>query len=168
MPERLLSNRPLRYGQIGGPEVPVVPMELSASFVFNNEGGRLVALDSSGQLVLGGDTTEELIGGVVWGGDYTGSATAGTVVGVNLSTDALWLLPLATGGASSARTEAQLKALIRKVADLDIISNIQYVDYAVSTHDVVQIVDYRYWGSAAGEQAVVVRISPKEIGQTGV
>ena len=58
--------------------------------------------------------------------------------------------------------------MIRKVADLDIISNIQYVDYAVSTHDVVQIVDYRYWGSAAGEQAVVVRISPKEIGQTGV
>ena len=81
MPERLLSNRPLRYGQIGGPEVPVVPMELSASFVFNNEGGRLVALDSSEQLVLGGDTTQELIGGVVWGGDYTSSATAGTVVG---------------------------------------------------------------------------------------
>lgn len=168
MATKILANKPIKFGQIAGPEEPVVQFECSASIVFEDAGGKFVALDGSEQLVIAGSTTQELIGWAI-AGDFTGSSTAGRLlISVNINTNALYLMPIATADAQVARTEAQLKALIGQVADLDIISNVQYVDIGVSTHDVVQIVDYRYWGSAAGQQAVVVRMTSKEIGQTGV
>lgn len=158
MSAKLISDRPPKFGFIGGSELNV-NYEVQASEVFKHTGGAFVTMDSSEQIgvSVSGDTQ---ILGWAFTGDYTTPSTAGIIqLPVNIALDALYLLPLATADAAAARTEAQLKDLIGKTCDLDVISNIQYADYGATVTDVIQIVDYRYWGSATGEQAVVVRLN---------
>lgn len=168
MASKLSTNRPLKYGQVAGPEVPTLAFELSASMVFENDGGKFVKLDSSEQLVIAGDGDTEILG---WAhaGDRTSGSTAGRErASVNISCDAVYALPISVGGAASARTETQLKDLVGKVCDLIVVSNVQRAAVDTSTEDTVQIVGYRIWGTAANEQCVLVRMNPSKIAATGV
>ena len=166
---RAAFMRPLRYGQVSGPENAIQEYEASASIVFSNVSGRFVALDASQQLIIGVAATTELLGAVVQGGAYTGPTTAGRIVlPVNLSVDAVYLLPIAVSSIAASRTETQLKALIGKTCDVIVASDIQYAAVDLSTRDVIQIVDYVVWGTGIGDQAVMVRLVPGKIGATGV
>ena len=159
MSAKLISDRPPKFGFIGGHELNV-EFELQASEIFKHRGGAFVTMDSSEQIgvSVSGDTQ---ILGWAFTGEYTTPSTAGIIrLPVNIAVDALYLMLLATSDAAAARTEAQLKDLIGKTCDLDVISDVQYADYGATVTDVIQIVDYRYWGSAVGEQAVVVRMNP--------
>ena len=159
MGAKLISERPIKFGCIGGHQL-LVDYPVQASQVFKHTGGGFVSMDSSERIGVAVSSDTQILG---WceTGDYTTPSTAAIIqLPVDIGFGALYLLPLATSDAAAARTEAQLKDLIGKTCDLDVISNIQYADYGASSTDVIKIVDYRYWGSAAGEQAVVVMMNP--------
>lgn len=162
MSQRAVAERPIKFSQIYGPAV-TIPYELAASQVFKHAGGAFVDMDANRRIQIATASSTDLVG---WGvfGDGTTSSTAGQQqIPVNVSLDAFYLMPIDT-----AQTEAQLLALLHKTCDLVVASNIQYADFDASAKDNLIIEDYRYWGSALGEQALIVRMNPNKIGQTGV
>ena len=155
-------SRPVKFGQVKGPIV-TVPIPAQASQNFENRSGCFVTLDSSERagVSVAADTQ---IFGFALAGDFTTSSTAGqTILAINISLEAIYLMPL-----DAARTIAQLQDLVGKTCDLVVASNIQYADYDASTTDVIQIVGYEYWGSASGEQGVWVRMNPGKAFTAGV
>lgn len=153
---------PIKYSQVAGPRV-ILTFPLSASEVFTDTGGKFMSTDANRRAEVAAAADTDLIG---WGltGAHTSSSTAGAdLISVNISLDAVYLMPL-----DAARTEAQLLAIMLKTCDIVTTSNIQYADYDASSTDVIQIVGYRYWGSASGEQAVLVRLNPNKLAATGV
>lgn len=164
MSRRLTAVKPIEYSQWGGP-VHTVTLPAKASQTFPPGSGKLVTLDSSGYVeqALAADTT--LIGGALVGGNITtGSSDGDDDIVVNFSVDATWLLPIAVSSTPAARTEAQLIALLFKTCDLYVASNIQYAHLDASAKDVIQIVDFVIWGTAVGQQAVIVKpINAKQI-----
>ena len=157
-----MGGKVVKYGYLFGPIVSV-KIPAAASQNFEHLSGCFVKLDSAERADIAEATDTELFG---WAfiGDFTTSSTAGqTILTVNISLDAVYLMPI-----NAAKTEAELQALMGKVCDLIYTSNIQYADLALSTYDVIQLVGYEYWGSALGEQAVKVRLNPAKIGATGV
>jgi len=67
----------------------------------------------------------------------------------------------------AARTKAQLEAVVGETCDIIVTSNIQYADFDASSDDVLEIVDYRYYGSALGEQTLIVRLYQPNITAKG-
>lgn len=144
----------IKYGQVKGPVVSQ-NYPVAASVVFKHLGGAFVQVNSSGHVLIAPAGVTDLIG---WAftGDFTASATAGqTEVAVNLSLDAQYEMPIDT-----ARTEAQLKALIGLFCDIIVTSDIQYADYDGQSENILQIVGYNYYGSALGQQTLVVKLVP--------
>ena len=144
--------RPCQYGQVYGPIVSV-SFPIAASINFEPLSGKFVVIDSNNRVALATATSTNIIGWAL-AGDWTSNATAGTdTVVVNLAKDAVYELPL-----DAARTEAQLKALVGETCDIIVTSDIMYADYDASAIDVLEIMDYRYYGSAAGEQTLLCRM----------
>lgn len=149
------------YGQIAGPLVTVqAPAKASQNFELKS--GKFVYSDS-GYMTIATSGTAQIFGSALIGDKTTGSSDGNDTLTVNVSTDAIYELPI-----NATKTEAQLIALVGLAADLITTANIQYVDNAAATDNVVMIVGYRYYGSASGEQTLYVRMTPKELAQTSV
>ena len=154
--------QPTKYDIIAGPEGPCLPYEAAASLNFENRSGKLVYIDASNQLAIAGATTTNIIGWAIVG-DVTTSSTAGDdLVVVNLGKGIIFEMPL-----NAARTEAQLKALIGETCDIIVTSNIQYANYAASAIDILEIMGYRYYGSASGQQTLLCRLYEPNITAKG-
>jgi len=149
------------YGQIAGPLV-TVQAPAAASQNFELKSGKFV-YSSSGYMTIAATGADEIFGYALIGDKTTGSTNGDDTLTVNISTDAIYELPVDT-----ALTEAELIALVGKACDIVTTSNIQYADHDAGTDNVLMIVGYRYYGSASGEQTLYVRMTPKEIGQTSV
>lgn len=149
------------YGQIAGPVV-TVQAPAAASQNFELKSGKFV-YSASGYMTIAASGADEIFGYAFIGDKTTGSSAGDDTLTINISTDAIYELPI-----DAARTEAQLIALVGKACDIVTTSNIQYADYDAGTDNVLMIVGYRYYGSASGEQTLYVRMTPKEIAQTSV
>lgn len=157
-----MGGKPIKFGQCKGPIV-TVPVPAAASQAFKHLSGCFVKLDSSERADIA-EAADTQIYGWALAGELTTSSTAGqTILTVNISTEAVYLMPL-----DAARTVAQLQDLVGKTCDIVFAGGIQYADYDASTTDVLQIVGYEYWGSAANEQGVWVRINPTKAFAAGV
>ena len=154
---------PLGFVQVGGGYIPV-EYEVAASQAFKRLGGKFAKLDSNERLDLA-DSGDTEIHGWVQIGEQTSSSTAGNDRYVcNVALDALYEIPT-----DAAQTEAQLKALLAKTCDLIVSAGgLQQADIGESNEDVLFIVDYRYWGSAAGEQSLIVMLNPLKRAVAGV
>lgn len=147
----------VKYGQIRGPEVNL-PFEVAASVVFKHLGGAWMMKRTDGRIQIATAASTAIIGWA-FAGDFTASSTAGnTKISVNTSKDATFEMPLDT-----ALTEAQLLALVGEFHDIVVTDNIQYCDHDATTTNVLEIVGYRYYGSALGQQTVEVKIVPKNL-----
>jgi len=151
----------VKYGQVAGPIVDV-ELPIAASEVFNHLSGNFVYIDSNNRIALCPAGTTNIIG---WAftGDFTASSTAGqTKVPVNVAKGAIYEIRL-----DAVQTEAALKGMVGETCDLIIVSEIQYADLDASTDDVLEIMGYRYYGSALGEQTVLVRLYEPNITAKG-
>ena len=149
------------YGQVAGPVVTVqAPAKASQNFELRS--GKFV-YSQSGYMTIAASGADQLFGYAFIGDRTTGTTDGDDTLTVNISTDAIYELPIDT-----AQTLAQLIALVGLTCDIVTTSNIQYADHDISVDDVLMIVGYKYYGSASGEQTLYVRMTPKEIGQTGV
>lgn len=156
------TGKAIKFGKVKGPEV-VLAYPVAASAVFKHLSGCFVYLDSNQRIALAGAAQTEIFGWA-YTGDWTVSSTAGqTILSVNISVDAIYLMPVDT-----ARTEAQLKSYVGKTCDIVVASNVQYADFDASATDVLQIVGYEYWGSALSEQGLWVKMNPTKLAATGV
>lgn len=154
--------RPVSYGQaFGGRSIIQVPTAASKSF--RSEGGRFIHLNAARHAVIASNNGVDLIGWAETTGTWSSSSTAGAdVIAVNVAVDAVYECPVV-----SAITESTCKGLIGKVTDLEIISDLQYVNYDASATQTIQVVGYKYYGSLVGEQSLLVRLSPRTQSMTG-
>ena len=154
----------IAYGQVAGPVVSR-DYPLAASVAFKALSGKFMQLNSSGQVLIAVAGVTDLIGWAFTGLDWTSSATAGNdKVTVNLALDAQYEMPIYGDGPSgTAVTEATLKGNIGLMCDLNVTSNIQSVNTSGTSQNVIQIVGYNYYGSAAGEQTYIVKLVPKNL-----
>lgn len=144
--------RPTQYSMVGGPLLDVT-FPVAASQNFNLLSGCFVVVDTNNRIEIAGAAVTNLIGWALTG-DFTSSATAGlTEMSVNIALGSLYEMPI-----DAAKTEAQLKAIVGETCDIIVTSNIQYADLDASSIDILEIMDYRYYGSALGEQTVIVRL----------
>ncbi len=142
----------VKYGQIIG---PIVNQEfpLAASQIFKHRGGAIMQLNSSGHVLIAPAGVTDLIGCAVTG-EWTSSAVAGEdKIVVNMSLDAVFEMPIDT-----ARTAAELIALVGKFCDIIVTSDIQYADYDAQSDNIIQIVGYNYYGAGLGQQSVLVKL----------
>lgn len=147
----------IKYGYVKGTEV-TIDMPVAASEVFKHLSGCFVEYNSAGRVAVAGATSTDLAGWA-YTGEYTASATAGnTRVPVNVAFDAVYRMPLET-----AYTEAQLLAVCGKFCDIAVTSNVQYANPGGTSINIIQVVGYEYYGSAAGQQAVLVKLVPKNL-----
>ena len=147
----------VKYGQVSG-SVVTQEFQVAASQVFKHLGGAFMDLNTSGMVEVADASATDLIG---WAftGDFTASSTAGnTRVAVNLAHDAVYEMPCDT-----ALTEAECLALVGEFHDLIVTSNIQYVNHDATSTNVIQIVGYRYYGSALGQQSLLVKLVVKNL-----
>lgn len=160
-------GRPLIYGQVAGPQV-ILDMPIGASEVFKNLSGKFVKPDGSGRMEIAGAASVNIVGWIEQG-ERTASATEGADIGgVNVAKDAVYEMP-ACGAAGAAVSEATLKAAVGETCDIQMVdTNYQYADLSASSVDILLIVGYRYYGSAAGQQSVLVMINWEKVVNTGV
>ena len=154
-------SRPVKFGQVAGVELNI-DFPVAASVVWKHLGGNFVYLDANNRLAIATPAITAIIG---WAqtGDYTASSTAGRdKVAVNIARDAIFEMPI-----DAARTEAQLQAIVGETCDIIVTSNIQYADFDASAIDVLEIMGYRYYGSASGEQTLLVRLYAPNITTKG-
>lgn len=155
--------RPVSYGQAFGGRT-LTQIGAAASKSFRYEGGRFVYKNLAGHVMIASNNGENLFGWCETSGTFSSSSTAGdTIVAVNVATDAVYEMPIV-----SAITESAAKGLIGKAADLEIISDVQYCNYDASATQMVEVVGIKYYGSAVGEQALLVKMYPRNQSVTGV
>lgn len=155
-------SRPVAYGQAF--EEPVVQVPAAASQPFQANGGKFVILNTSRHATLAsGGNTSDVFG---WAevGTFSSSSTAGQdIIGVNIALDATYEMPI-----NATQTESQLKLLVGKTCDIEVVGGIQYANYDASSDDTIEIVGYKYYGSGSGEQSVLVRLYARNQSATGV
>lgn len=154
--------RPVAYGQAFGGR-SIIQVGAAASKSFRAEGGRFVWKNLAGHVMVASNNAIDLLGWAETSGTWSSSSTAGAdIIAVNVATDAVYEMPV-----PSAITESACKGLIGKVSDLEIISDIQYVNYVASATSMIQIVGYKYYGSGLGEQSLLVKMWPRVASATG-
>ena len=163
-------GRPLSYGQVAGPQSYVNGF-VGASEIFWNLSGHFMSPDGSGNLEIANATDVNIVGWMEHG-EATASATEGTaggeVAGVNVAKDAVYEIR-AVGTAGAAVTEATLKAAVWETCDIQMVStSYQCASLVASAIDILLIVDYRFYGTAAGQQSVLVMINWEKVVNTGV
>ena len=154
--------RPVSYGQAYGARA-LTQIGAAASKSFRSEGGRFVYKNALGHIMIASNNAENLFGWCETSGTFSSSSTAGdTVVAVNVATDAAYEMPIV-----SAITESTARGLIGKGTALEIISDVQYVNYDDSTTQMVEVIGYKYYGSEVGGQSLIVKMYPKNQSVTG-
>jgi hypothetical protein len=158
-------SRPLKYGQITGGNSPLT-MRIGASEVFKNLAGKFVVSDTAGRAQLANATDVNILGWMEQG-ERTASSTEGADTGVvNVAQDAVYEMP-ACKNDGTALTEDELKACVGETWDIKLVStNYQYVNANTSSIDILLAVGYRYYGSAVGEQSLLVKVNPDKAVQT--
>lgn len=155
-------GRPVAYGK-ALPDDVVVQVPAAASQAFQANGGKFVILNSSRHATLAsGGNTSDVFG---WAevGTFSSSSTAGQdIIPVDVSESA-YEIPI-----NATQTESQLKLLVGKTCDIEVVSGIQYANYDASSDDTLQIVGYKYYGSGSGEQSLLVRLYARNQSSTGV
>ena len=138
------------FGQVNDVRSPYA-YPTASTLAFKNKGGKFVTINTSGVIALAVATAKAIIG---WAevGEFT--CVAGDKITVNTARDAVYEMPI-----DAAQSETQLKALLGQCCDIIVTGGIQYADYDASIDDTLQIVGYHYFGSAAGEQTLLVRIN---------
>ena len=153
----------VKYGQVKGLVVSQ-SFPLAASTVFKHLSGCFVQMNSSGNILLAATNVTDIIGWAMTG-DFTGSSTAGAdKVAVNMAHDAVYEMGIygdMPGG--TAVTESTLKGYMGLICDLNTTSNVQTVNPAGTTYNVVQVVGYNYYGSGAGQQTLLVKLCVKNL-----
>ena len=140
------------FGQINDVRT-MVELPLQASVAFKYLGGKFVTIDGDEQVGLTADSEAYIVGWAMVG-EFTGNSTAGRdKVAVNMARGAVYEMPIDT-----TLTETELKALLGKTCDIVVTSGIQYADHDAGDDNVIQIVGYHYYGAAAGEQTLLVRL----------
>jgi hypothetical protein len=154
--------RPVTYGQaFGGRSIVQIPVDASISF--RHEGGRWVTLAATRYARIASNNVNDLVGWAETTGTWSSSATAGAdVIAVNVAYDAVYEMPIV-----SATTESTCKGLIGKQSDLEQLSDIQYVNADASAIGNILIVGYKYYGSAVGEQSLLVMKNARNASSTG-
>ena len=161
-------SRPLIYGQVAGSQA-MIDMPIGASEYFYNLSGHFVKPDGSGRMEIAGATDVNIIGWMERGIEGICSTTEGLDVGgVNVAKDAVYEIR-AVGTAGAAVTEATLKAAIGETCDIQMVDTYyQCASLVASAVDILLIVGYRYYGSAAGQQSALVMINWGKVVNTGV
>lgn len=138
------------FGQVNDVRAPRA-FKTASTLAFKNKGGKFVTINTSGVIALAVATAKAIIG---WAevGEFT--CVAGDLITVNTARDAIYEMPI-----DAAKTEAELIALMGQCCDIVVTGGIQYADLDASTDDTLQLVGYHYFGSALGEQTVLVRIN---------
>lgn len=161
-------GRPLIYGQITGGK-SFIDMPIGASEYFYNLSGHFVKPDGSGRMEIAGATDVNILGWMERGIEGVCSTVEGADIGgVNLAKDAVYEMR-AVGAAGAAVTEAVLKAAVGETCDIQMVSTYyQCASMVASAIDILLIVGYRYYGSAAGQQSALVMINWEKVVNTGV
>ena len=121
----------VKYGYLYGPRCMIKAWPIAASVVFTNTGGKFTLLDANDRIAIAVAGDLQLDGWVEVGA-YTSSATAGLdTADVDVSYLSVFRVP-ANGSPANTRGET---------ADLIVASNIQKVNQAASSTDVVKIMD---------------------------
>lgn len=156
--------RPVAYGQ-ANKEQSVVRVWANAGEPFQANGGRIVYLATNSRLAtllkVATSSNDNIIGWAEVGTFSTSTTTGADIIPVNIHRDAVYEMPL-----NYTQTETQLKMLIGKTCDTQYASGVQYANPSTSTFDILQVVDYKYYGSGTGEQSVLVRLVEKNISYT--
>lgn len=131
---------------------------VAASQNFQRRSGHFVYL-SSGNLTIADSGTTEIFGWALVGDDWTSSSTAGAdKVTVDTNPFHVWEVP-----ARDTFTATNLKNYIGDTCDLEISSNIQYIDNGESNEDTIVIV-----GGDVDEQTLYVHMNPNKCYQTEI
>jgi len=131
---------------------------VAASQTFKRRSGHFVYL-SSNRVNIADSGTSQLFGWALVGKDWTSSSTAGAdKVTVDTYPFHVWEVP-----ARDTFTAANLEAYIGDTCDLEVVSNIQYVDNGESNEDTIVIV-----GGDVDEQTLYVHMNPNKCYATGV
>ena len=131
---------------------------VAANQTWKRRSGHFVYL-SSNYVTIADSGTTQLFGVALIGKDWTGSSTAGAdVVTVDTHPFHVWEVP-----ARDTFTAANLASYIGDTCDLEVSSNIQYVDNGESSEDTVVIV-----GGDVDEQTLYVHMNPNACYQTGI
>jgi len=143
----------VKYGQVSGGCL-IVNAPVGASEVFTDTGAKFVVQDGSGNVDAAATGATELFGHAQCGA-FTSQGTDGLdSLPINIAKDAIYRMPA---------DDTVTKDMVGKVCDLVVTDDVQYADVGTSTHDVLQIVDVDITN-----QEVLVIMTPKEFGQTGV
>lgn len=150
--------KPVGYGQVSGGKA-VYDFPAGASVSIRPESGKWMCMTSSYAYLVGTSSNSNIIGYAEIGGTFSTAATAGNdLVPVNTDRSAVVEMPILPSVGSY--TETNLKARLMMHCDINLSTNgIQYADTATSTLNQIQIVGYKYYGSALGEQTVLVRLA---------
>jgi hypothetical protein len=155
--------RPVAYGQAYGPRV-IVPIPFphitTSAANFYADSGKFVAIKSNtGYGFLASNNTWGGAQGCLFGWAEVGTFatptdTGSNIIAVNIANDAVFEMPIV-----SALSESLCKSMVSRLCELEIIGGKQYANYDAATGvALVQIVGYKYYGSAVGEQSLLVRL----------
>ena len=154
--------RPVAYGQAFGGRL-VVQAPTAASVSFRAEGGRFCYKNAAGNVMIASNNAENLLGWAETSGTWSSSATAAAnIIAINISDEAVFEMPIV-----SAITESTCKGLIGKLTDIEVISDIQYVNCDASSTNMLQVIGYKFYGTAVGEQSLLVKKCPRTASFTG-
>lgn len=147
-------QKEIKYGYLYGPRCITPNWPLAASVVFKNNGGKFCDLDANNRLIIAvaGQTD---IKGWALAGEYTASATAGA------STEGLDICHWAVYGIPSSA--APVAGNHGETCDLAVTTNVQRAAIALSTEDVIHIVDYN-----TTDSVVAVHLVTRNITYAGV
>jgi hypothetical protein len=157
-------SRPLFYDKVHS----VINMPVGASEVFKSLSGHYVKMDDSGRIEVAGAADLDIIGWAFSPADFTSSATEGAD-SLDVETN-IFGIPFeipACGAAGAAVTESTLAGMIGETCDIQMVSTYyQYADTSASTYDMLLCLGYRYYGSAAGMQSLIVRVNTDKAAYT--
>lgn len=154
--------RPLVYGQISGSQ-SIFEFPIGASEHFLNLSGHFVAADTAGRVQIANATDVNIVGWAFHGESNTSAVEGAEKCGVNVANDAVYEMP-ACGAAGAAITEAVAAGCLGETLDIQLVSTYyQYADTNASSVDILLCVGYRYYGAAAGQQSLLVKLNVNKL-----
>jgi len=140
----------------------ILNMAIGASVVIKAKSGRFLCGTGSGYLIIPTASLTDIMGWVVGTFEATSSSTAGgTSWDIETDLSKLFVMP-ACDDSAGAVTEAELLGAIGYTMDIQMVStSYQYCDLGASAIDLLLGYGYIYEGSAAGQQYMIVKVTPK-------
>jgi hypothetical protein len=143
------NNKPGSMTQVRGTQL-VVACKGTNTEAFYDAYGKWVDLASN--LFSRADANSSgLWGWLMLNKDYT--VTTNDIFGVNIALDAVYEIPL-----DATVTQANLLSYLGDTCDI-VVSTYQYADNNAADDDLLQVVGFNYYGSAALQQTVLTRMN---------